>query len=107
MIVASPRIRHTPSAWGVSREKLDALFDYACDDAFDEGQRAALSATVALTREPRALPPSVREVLELHFDADQVFEILSAIGAANYLTRVNNALADEVSAIACVPPEVN
>ncbi len=90
---------------GVSREKLDALFDYARDDAFDDAQRAALSAAVALTREPRALPPAVREALERHYDADQVFEVLSAIGAANYLTRVNNALADTDAPIPCSPPD--
>jgi AhpD family alkylhydroperoxidase len=89
---------------GVPREKLDALFDYARDDAFDDAQRAALSAAVALTREPRALPPPVREALERHYVADQVFEILSAIGAANYLTRVNNALAEAGPEVPCAPP---
>lgn len=88
---------------GVAREKLDALFDYARNAAFDEPQRAALAAAVALTREPRALPPAVREALQQHYDADEIYEVVSAIGIANYLTRVNNALADDAVSVECVP----
>lgn len=88
---------------GVAKEKLEALFDYARNDAFDEPQRAALAAAVALTREPRALPPAVREQLQQHYSADEIYEILSAIGVANYLTRVNNALANDAVSVECTP----
>lgn len=88
---------------GVARDKLDALLDYARSDAFDEPQRAALAAAVALTREPRALPPAVREALERQYDPEQIFEILSSIGIANYLTRVNNGLAEDTPAVPCTP----
>lgn len=90
---------------GVAKGKLDALFDYARNDAFDESQRAALAAAVALTREPRALPPAVREALQQHYDADEIYEIVSAIGVANYLTRVNNAVADDAVTVECAPLE--
>ncbi len=90
---------------GVAQEKLDALFDYARNDTFDEPQRAALAAAVALTREPRALPPAVREQLQRQYDDDEIYEILSAIGVANYLTRVNNALADDAVSVECAPFE--
>lgn len=88
---------------GVPKDKLDALFDYARNDAFDESQRAALAAAVALTREPRALPPAVREQLQRYYNDDEIFEILNAVGVANYLTRVNNALAEDGVSIDCVP----
>jgi len=89
---------------GVKPEKLEALSDYAHNPLFDERQRAALSAAVALTREPRALPPAVSDALRAHFDEGEIYEILSAIGVANYLTRVNNALADDAVEVPCVPP---
>lgn len=92
---------------GVAKEKLDALFDYARNDAFDESQRAALAAAVALTREPRALPPAVREALQKHFDEGEIYEILNAIGVSNYLTRVNNALANDAADVECVPIDEN
>lgn len=77
---------------GVPQEQLDALFDYARSDRFDDAERAALAAAVALTREPRALPPAVRAALEMHYDPGQRIEIVSAIGLFNYLNRSSNAL---------------
>jgi AhpD family alkylhydroperoxidase len=88
---------------GVEAAKLEALFDYARSDRFDGAQRAALAAAVAITREPRALPPSLRDRLRQHFDAGQIYELLSAIGVANYLTRVDNALSDATLDASCVP----
>ena len=90
---------------GVSKQKLDALFDYARDESFDDSQRAALAAAVALTREPRALPPAVRLQLQQHYDEGEIYELLNAIGVANYLTRVNNALADDAVDVECAPVE--
>ncbi len=78
---------------GVSQTQLDALFDYNRSPEFDDAERAALSAAVALTREPRALPPAVRSALEAHYDEGQRVEIVSTIGLFNYLNRSSNALA--------------
>jgi AhpD family alkylhydroperoxidase len=78
---------------GVPEAQLEELFDYARSDAFDDAERAALSAAVALTREPRALPPAVRAALEAHYDEQQRVEIIAAIGLYNYLNRRSNALA--------------
>jgi AhpD family alkylhydroperoxidase len=88
---------------GISQEQLDALFDYGRSPLFDEPTRAALAASVALTREPRALPPAVREDLERHYDADQIYEIVSAIGLYNGVTRVGNAMSGGVTPVPCAP----
>jgi AhpD family alkylhydroperoxidase len=77
---------------GVERAALDDLTNYARSDHFSAAERAALAATVALTREPRALPPAVREGLEAHYDAGEIVEIVAAIGLTNYLSRASNAL---------------
>jgi AhpD family alkylhydroperoxidase len=77
---------------GVDRATLDDLTNFARSDRFSPGERAALSAAVALTREPRALPPPVREQLEAHYDAGEIVEIVAAIGLTNYLSRASNAL---------------
>lgn len=77
---------------GVPQAQLDTLFDYTRSTEFDDAERAALSAAVALTREPRALPPAVRSALEAHYDEGQRVEIVSAIGLFNYLNRSSNAL---------------
>ncbi|HEV3152431.1 MAG TPA: carboxymuconolactone decarboxylase family protein [Candidatus Baltobacteraceae bacterium] len=83
---------------GVSIEKLNALWDFARSDLFTASERAALSAAVALSREPRALPPAVWKQLRSHFDEGGAMEVLCTIGALNYLCRVTNALDSEVPA---------
>lgn len=77
---------------GVDRATLDDLADFARSERFSAGERAALAAAVALTREPRALPAAVARDLCAHFDRGQIVEIVATIGANNYLTRANNAL---------------
>jgi AhpD family alkylhydroperoxidase len=77
---------------GVDGATLEQLGDFARSDRFSEKERAALAAAVALTREPRALPPPVREQLERYYDAGGIVEIVAVIGLHNYLTRASNAL---------------
>lgn len=84
--------RRRAAELGVDADTLNALWDYARSDRFSDAQKAALGAAVALTREPRALPPAVREHLEAHYDEGGIAEILCTVGAVNYLNRVSNAL---------------
>ena len=77
---------------GVDEATLSALGDFATSARFNDAERAALSATIALTREPRALPPTIREQLDAHYDEGEIVEILAAIGVNNYVSRVSNAL---------------
>jgi len=77
---------------GVDAATLDELGDYARSERFSPAERAALAASVALTREPRALPPPVRADLESHYDEGEIVEIVAAIGLTNYLSRASNAL---------------
>lgn len=79
-------------ALGVQSETLAALGDFARSPHFTDAERAALSATVALTREPRALPPPLWEALREQYDEGQCIEILASIGANNYVSRLSNAL---------------
>ncbi len=77
---------------GVDEQTLATLGDFARSAYFSDTERAALSATVALTREPRALPPAVWEALRAHYDESGSVEIIAAIGLNNYLSRAINAL---------------
>ncbi len=77
---------------GVDAYTIDELTDYVRSQKFSSAEKAALSAAVSLTREPRALPPPVRAGLETHFDAEEITEIVSVIALFNYFTRVNNAM---------------
>ncbi len=80
---------------GIETETLAALGDFAHSERFSDAERAALSATVSLTREPRALPPTVLAQLREHYSDGELIEILAVIGANNYVSRLSNALALE------------
>jgi len=77
---------------GIDTQTLESLGDFARSPLFSEAERAALSATVALTREPRALPPPLWERLREHYDEGACVEVLAAIGLNNYISRLSNAL---------------
>ena len=82
---------------GVPIEKLNDLWDYTRSERFSDAERAALAASVALSREPRALPPAVWAQLREQYDEGQVAEILCTIGALNYVARLQNAFDTESS----------
>ena len=77
---------------GVDQQTLDELENYARSDRFTDAERAALSAAIALTREPRALPPAVRDALRAHYGDGEVSEIIAVVGLYNYVNRLHNAL---------------
>jgi len=77
---------------GIGTETLESLGDFARSPHFSDAERAALSATVSLTREPRALPPAVWADLRANYDEGECVEILAVIGANNYVSRLSNAL---------------
>jgi AhpD family alkylhydroperoxidase len=77
---------------GVDAATLATLGDFARSPHFSDAERAALAATVALTREPRALPPPLWEGLRANYDEAECVEVIAAIGLNNYLSRVINAL---------------
>ena len=77
---------------GIDTAALESLGDFARSEHFSDAERAALSATVALTREPRALPPPLWDALRAHYDEGACVEIIGWIGFNNYLSRVSNAL---------------
>lgn len=82
---------------GVTIDMLNALWDFARSDLFDGGQKAALSAAVALTREPRGLPDAVWNQLRGEFDDGAIVEILALIGMVNSLNRMSNALQTQIT----------
>jgi len=88
--------RRRARSLGVTTAKLNALWDFARSGLYGAAERAALSCAVALSREPRALPPAVWSELRAAYDDGQIAEILCTVGALNYLCRVRNAIDSEI-----------
>ncbi len=79
-------------ALGIDTATLESLADFARSGNFTEAERAALTAAVCLTREPRALPPNVWETLRANYNEAACVQIVAAIGFNNYVSRLSNAL---------------
>ena len=77
---------------GVDTQTLSSLGDFARSPHFSDAERAALTATVSLTREPRAIPPPVWDALRAHYNEPECLEVITLIGLNNYVSRVSNAL---------------
>lgn len=88
--------RRRARSLGVTTAKLNALWDFARSELYPAPERAALSCAVALSREPRALPPAVWHDLRAAYDDGQIAEILCTVGALSYLCRVRNAIDSEI-----------
>jgi AhpD family alkylhydroperoxidase len=88
---------------GVDEATLAALGEFATSEKFDDAERAALQAAVALTREPRGLPPALAQALRTHYGETGAIDVLAAIGLDNYLSRLTNALG--LHAPSPAPPE--
>jgi AhpD family alkylhydroperoxidase len=89
--------RREARAAGVTVEMLNALWDFARSDLFDNARRAALAASVSLTREARGLPDPIWSELRAHYGDAAIVEILMLIGAVNALNRVSNALQTQIT----------
>lgn len=79
-------------ALGASTAMLNDLWDNARSTHYTDAQKAALTAAVALTREPRGLPATVRATLQAQFSQEEIVEVIAVIGLANYRARMRNAL---------------
>jgi alkylhydroperoxidase family enzyme len=82
---------------GASLDMLNALWDFARSDLFTPAQKAALSASVALTREARGLPDAVWNQLRAAYSDGEIVEILSIIALVNGLNRISNALLTQIT----------
>lgn len=77
---------------GADAATLNDLWDNARSNRYTPGQKAALAAAVALTREPRGLPDVLWAELQQHYTPGQIVEVLCVIGLENYRNRLDNAL---------------
>lgn len=84
---------------GVSREKLDAAFEFETSAAFSDDERAALR----LARDSALVPNEVTAehftALRRHFSEEQIVELVAVSALFAWLNRWNDTLATELEAL--------
>ena len=90
---------HTASGalhFGVSEEKLAAVWDFRSSPLFDRAERAALELAVAASQIPNAATDAMFVELRKHWDEEQITEIMGVIAAMGFVTRWNDTLATPI-----------
>ena len=78
---------------GMPAEKIEAVWEFEWSDLFDDGERAALRLARDAAQVPNATTPEHFEELGMHFDEDQIVQIVAVISAFGFLNRWNDTMA--------------
>ncbi len=87
---------HSAVKRGVTREKLQAAFDFESSDKFTEAERAALRVALYGGISPNGVEAEHIKLLESHFTAKQIVEIVAVIALFGFLNRWNDTLATTI-----------
>lgn len=81
---------------GVSREKLDAIWDYRTSELYSDAERAALDFALAAGSAPNGVDDEIMAELQAHWRDDQIVEMLAAVCLYGFLNRWNDSMATEL-----------
>jgi uncharacterized peroxidase-related enzyme len=81
---------------GVSREKLDAIWDYRTSELYSDAERAALDFALAAGSVPNGVDDEIMTELKAHWRDDQIVEMLAAVCLYGFLNRWNDSMATEL-----------
>ncbi len=85
--------------FGVSDEKLAAVWSYADSPLFSEKERVALDFALAAAAQPNAVTDELFERLRLHWSEAQIVEILGVVAMFGFLNRWNDSMATPLEAV--------
>lgn len=80
------------SSLGVTKEKIDALADYATSPLYDEAERVALSYADAMTVTGREVSDEQFARLREFYNDDEIVELTAIIAWENASSKFNRAL---------------
>ncbi|HWA36942.1 MAG TPA: carboxymuconolactone decarboxylase family protein [Burkholderiales bacterium] len=79
--------------FGVSEERMAALWDFRTSPLFSEKERVALEFSLAAASQPNAVTDQLFVALREHWSERQVVEILGVVGMFGFLNRWNDSMA--------------
>ena len=78
---------------GAERARLEAVWEFADSDLFDEAEKAALDFAVKAATVPNGVTDVDMVRMREHWDEGQIVEILAAVALYGFLNRFNDSLA--------------
>ena len=85
--------------FGVTEEKLAAIWTYATSPLFDAKERAALDFALAAACQPNAMTDELFAVMQQHWTDGQIVEILGVVAMFGFLNRWNDTMATPLEAV--------
>ena len=83
---------------GVSRDKLEALWDYRTSPLYSEAERTALDFAQAAGTVPNAVDDELMAKMRHHWSEREIVHILGAVALYGFLNRWNDSMATELEA---------
>lgn len=78
---------------GVSKEKVDAIWDYKTSPLYSDAERAALDFAAAAGAVPNAVNDEIMANLKTHWSEGQIVRLLAAVSLYGFLNRWNDSMA--------------
>lgn len=85
--------------FGVSDEKLAALWTYSSSPLFDTKERAALDFALAAAAQPNEMTDELFAATQKHWSDAQIVEILGVVAMFGYLNRWNDTMGTPLEAV--------
>ena len=85
--------------FGVTDEKLAAVWHYASSPLYSPAERAALDFALAAASQPNAVDDAIFAELQRHWSEGQIVEILGVVAMFGFLNRWNDSMATELEAV--------
>jgi len=80
----------------VPQEKLDAIWEYQTSPLYSDAERVALDFALAAGAVPNAVDAEIFERMRLHWNEEQIVQILGAVCLYGFLNRWNDSMATDL-----------
>ncbi len=81
---------------GISKEKLNAVWDYKTSTLYSDAERVALDYALAAGAMPNAVDEELMQRMREYWSDDQIVEILGAVCLYGFLNRWNDSMATQL-----------
>ncbi len=85
--------------FGISDEKLAAVWDYCASPLYSDRERLALDFALAAAAQPNAVTDAQFAELQQHWSDTQIVEILGVVAMFGFLNRWNDTMATPLEAV--------
>ncbi|NJM44395.1 MAG: carboxymuconolactone decarboxylase family protein [Brachymonas sp.] len=85
--------------FGISEEKMAAVWNYASSDLYSPAEKIALDFSLAAASQPNAVTDEMFADLSKHWSEGQIVEILGVVAMFGFLNRWNDSMATPLESV--------